>query len=405
VSKLCLAQHGYFGYVLTLQFVIFVLVVTFSSPPTSLTLSPTGEFLATSHVGRLGISLWCDKSFFRVVHLDGTPTEPSKMNEPCPVAECEQEGSSDAALHTFLASSVKKDVITAGDGSTNDEIGDVTPTAKEVGLITLSGLPPAHWKNLFHLELVKERNKPTEAPQKPPQAPFFLQWKAGLDSGTADGIGQADRGTEATKKESDKATTDEWDAVWSDDDDDNNDDNKSTEDTHEVQSSQNQDLGIQNKRRKVVHDRSHLAELLQSCSSEGSYSVVTQYLSKMGPSSIDVELSSLCYGIHDLGEGLPLLHLAANWLLEACKSHESFEAVNAYLHRFLHVHGNVIAAIENGNQEGSEEWNGNDLHNLKLSQFKDTLSQLREEQRAASNRLQGKMQHTICLLRHLSRMV
>jgi U3 small nucleolar RNA-associated protein 21 len=142
---------------------------------------------------------------------------------------------------------------------------------------------------------------------------------------------------------------------------------------------------------------------LQSCSIRRSYSEITEYLAAMGPSAIDVELSSLCYGSHDLDEGLPLLHLASSWLLEACKSHQSFEAVNAYLHRFLHVHGNVIAAIEQN--DGSEEMEFTPQTDLKLSEFKETISQLREEQRSASNRLQGKMQHVSCLLRHLSRMV
>ena len=154
---------------------------------------------------------------------------------------------------------------------------------------------------------------------------------------------------------------------------------------------------------KVVHERTRLVELLRSCSTRGSYSEITEYLASMGPSAIDVELSSLCYGSHDLDEGLPLLHLASNWLLQACKSHESFEAVNAYLHRFLHVHGNVIAAIEK--EEHSEEMDDSNQTDLKLVEFKETISKLRDEQRAASNRLQGKMQHTICLLRHLSRMV
>jgi U3 small nucleolar RNA-associated protein 21 len=387
----------------------FLFEVTFSSPPTSLTLSPTGEFLATSHQGKLAINLWCDKSFFRMVHLDGTPTEPSKMNEPCPVAECEQEGASDAVLQSFLASSVKKDIITNGEEITNDEADNgVPPTAKEEGLITLSGLPPAHWKNLFHLELVKERNKTKEAPQKPPQAPFFLQWRAGLESELSYGNEQAKSSTVESDKEQAKETEpDGWDAVWSDDEGDNGGD-ENTKDVRDMaetqQHSDKQDFGSQNKRMKVVHERTHLAALLRSCSFRGSYAEVTEYLATMGPSAIDVELSSLCYGSHDLDEGLPLLHLASSWLLEVCKSHQSFEAVNAYLHRFLHVHGSVIAAIET--RDGSEEVEYTpEMDDLKLCEFKETISQLREEQRSASNRLQGKIQHVSCLLRHFSRMV
>ena len=386
--------------------------MSFSSPPTSLALSPTGEFLATSHVGRLGISLWCDKSFFRMVLLDGTPKEPAKMNEPCPVAECEQEGANDAlAISANLVA--KQDDVFGGPNDDNELNDGVPPQAKEEGLITLSGLPPAHWKNLFHLELVKERNKPTEAPQKPPQAPFFLQWRDGLESGTADATDRTNTaGTSAnddTAKLKDAA--DGWDAVWSDDDAEDSAEAGSNE-ADKMKGDKESGEGP-NKRRKVVHHRSKLAELLQNCfdtkevSAVGeTYSNVTSYLSTMGPSSIDVEISSLCYGIHDLDAGLPLLHVAAKWLLEACESHQSFEAVNAYLHRFLHVHGNVITRIDTVLHDESGGGEENDVvQKTKLKEFIETIAQLQTKQRDASNRLKGKMQHTICLLRHLSRMV
>ena len=375
-------------------------------------LSPTGEFLATSHVGHLGISLWCDKSFFRMVLLDGTPSEPAKMNEPQPVAECEQEEAEQSLSISMPRSVAVKDDSSVNGNEDEDSNDGVPPQAKEEGLITLSGLPPAHWKNLFHLELVKERNKPKEAPQKPPQAPFFLQWRSGIDSnatGDANNTGNAE--TPATNDSSNK--DDGWDAVWSDDeneDDAGNNVDSSEEASDEAKQVQNDETEPMKstKRRKVMHHRSKLAELLQNCSEEDSYSEVTRYLSTMGPSSIDVEISSLCYGAHDLDDGLHLLHLASLWLVEACETNQSFEAVNAYLHRFLHVHGNIFIQIdtdlkdsENENPTEGEE----DPQKLKLKELADTITQLREKQRVASNRLQGKMQHTICLLRHLSRMV
>jgi U3 small nucleolar RNA-associated protein 21 len=370
-------------------------------------------------VGRLGISLWCDKSFFRMVLLDGTPKRPSKMNEPCPVAECEQEGARDAIHHAVPSILAKKDVLRYDDPCDENETNDgVPPQAKELGLITLSGLPPAHWKNLFHLELVKERNKPTEAPQKPPSAPFFLQWRTGLESGTADtSVDDKNIGKDSSDDNKiSKDPADGWNAVWSDDDAEDmsvadNPDVTEMKSNHENPS----DATTPNKRRKVAHDRSKLADLLQNCfdarevSSMGEkYSEITYYLAKMGPSSIDVEISSLCYGIHDLEEGLPLLHIASMWLLEACESHQSFEAVNAYLHRFLHVHGNVITRMDSVLQDGhdsSEEQDVDDPQRLKLKVFVQTIKQLQMKQKEASNRLQGKMQHTTCLLRHLSRMV
>ena len=344
-----------------------------------------------------------------MVLLDGTPNRPSKMNEPCPVAECEQEGASDVINNAGPYILAKKHGLRYDDPCDENEINDgLPPQAKEHGLITLSGLPPAHWKNLFHLELVKERNKPTEAPQKPPQAPFFLQWRSGLESGTAD--------TSADSKNISKDSADGWDAVWSDDDAEGMSEAENS-DVDEMESSQESpsNTTMPSKRRKVAHDRSKLAYLLQNCfnakgvSSIGEqYSEITSYLAKMGPSSIDVEISSLCYGMHDLEEGLKLLHIASLWLLEACESHLSFEAVNAYLHRFLHVHGNIITRMDSILQEGHEsleEQDGVDPQRLKLKVFVETITQLQMKQKEASNRLQGKMQQTICLLRHLSRMV
>ena len=58
--------------------------------------------------------------------------------------------------------------------------------------------------------------------------------------------------------------------------------------------------------------------------------------------------------MHDLDEGLPLLHLTARWLLEACWLRKNYEAVNSYLHRFLHLHAATIAGID----ANTEKWEG-----------------------------------------------
>lgn len=46
--------------------------------------------------------------------------------------------------------------------------------------IQLSHDPHTKWSTLSNLELIKERNKPTEAPKQPEQAPFFLSTIPGL---------------------------------------------------------------------------------------------------------------------------------------------------------------------------------------------------------------------------------
>lgn len=50
----------------------------------------------------------------------------------------------------------------------------VQPVQRGMGAITLSTVPRAYWTTLFHLEAIKARNKPTEAPKPPASAPFFL---------------------------------------------------------------------------------------------------------------------------------------------------------------------------------------------------------------------------------------
>jgi U3 small nucleolar RNA-associated protein 21 len=52
----------------------------FHKPVTGLAISPTGEFLATTHVGNVGIFLWSNRHFFTDVFLDPEPKEPILMD-------------------------------------------------------------------------------------------------------------------------------------------------------------------------------------------------------------------------------------------------------------------------------------------------------------------------------------
>jgi hypothetical protein len=57
----------------------------------------------------------------------------------------------------------------------------------EHGLFTLSGLAPSRWAGLPILQLIRERNKPTEAPKKAKSAPFFLPTVDTLEGFRIDG--------------------------------------------------------------------------------------------------------------------------------------------------------------------------------------------------------------------------
>jgi U3 small nucleolar RNA-associated protein 21 len=376
----------------------------FRSPPTSMTMSPTGEFLATTHQGKLGIHVWSDRSFYQTVQSHGgTMSEPVDMDDPVPVSDDASDRNETIQMLRNSNSGAANDIQT-------NEKEDFAP--KQTGLVTMSGLPPTHWKTLFHLELIKERNKPIEPPKKPPTAPFFLQWRSGEALDGAEPIE-----TESKKPVSDKAENEEeWAAAWSDENAD--DDEASRESASENEASakplveykrdRNDQAVVVKKRRKVSYHRSHLASLLaahdedQEFSGKQEFRHVTEYVATLGPSAIDVALSSLCSGSHDLDEGLPLLKGACSWLSEACDTRERFEVINAYVHRFLHLHGPLFAELHTMIQASNESDNAAQYH---FAALLASVERLRVSQVAASEAFHEKVQHALCLVRHLSRMV
>jgi len=381
--------------------------MTFASAPTALTLSTTGEFLATAHEGRLGISLWCDRSFFQTVHLNGAdpPSKPFQMDEPAAAAEEEDE---DALAQRVLDDRTNAFISTGQATPSMEDNGDVDDekiiVPKRDGLITLSGLPAAHWKNLFHLELVKERNKPSEAPQKPPSAPFFLQWRGGENA----------TNPEVAPKNSDSAKDTkpddvEWEAAWSDDGgkDQENTNIEIKRDVKRKNKEEVETMGTEAieiaKKPKIRHFRSELASLLERCSTSNNFEAVTEHLAEMGPSAIDVAFSALCHGMHDLDEGLRFLHLCSMWLLESCNSRKNYEVINAYMHRFFHIHATTIAGID---ASTDNEMVDSPDHEVEIRQgLLETIKQLKISQISSTEGLRNKMQETLCLLRHFSRMV
>uniref|UniRef100_A0A8P4K2D1 WD repeat-containing protein 36 n=1 Tax=Dicentrarchus labrax TaxID=13489 RepID=A0A8P4K2D1_DICLA len=128
--------------------------------PVGVSLSPTGDFLATAHVDSLGVYLWTNKSLCGPVGLRPLPADYQPAVETLPgvtVDESEQE-------------------------VTSEEVDDTYESADQLGaeLVTLSLLPESRWKSLLHLDTIKRRNKPVAPPVAPAAAPFFLPTLPGL---------------------------------------------------------------------------------------------------------------------------------------------------------------------------------------------------------------------------------
>lgn len=131
---------------------------------TSLSMSPTGDFLATSHVDDLGVYLWSNVTLYSYVALPPLPDgfEPQTLHLPATAyTPADDTGNQEEAMRYETSEFKSPEQI-------NDE------------LVTLSLLPTSRWLNLLNLDVIKLRNKPKVPPKVPKSAPFFLPTVSGL---------------------------------------------------------------------------------------------------------------------------------------------------------------------------------------------------------------------------------
>lgn len=122
-----------------------------SSPCVSLTLSPSGEFLATAHADDVGIYLWSNISVYTPITIRplNDKFEPQMIAIPCVRSDEDDDEINE--------------VIESDDEETTEEQMDVnvedivykSPEQLSEELITISRLPQSRWKNLLNLDLIK----------------------------------------------------------------------------------------------------------------------------------------------------------------------------------------------------------------------------------------------------------
>ncbi|RKF63190.1 U3 small nucleolar RNA-associated protein 21-like protein [Erysiphe neolycopersici] len=128
---------------------------------TAIAFSSTGEFLATTSKGELGINIWNNKTLFTHVPTRNI-SENDIVEAPGPVVSGEGGFQLlDAAFEDVGSISEYVAPISSFDQLSKD-------------LQTLSLLPKSRWQNLLYLDVIKARNKPVEPPKIPEKAPFFL---------------------------------------------------------------------------------------------------------------------------------------------------------------------------------------------------------------------------------------
>lgn len=258
-----------------------------SQPCISITMSPTGDFLATAHVDFLGVYLWANKSLYEHISLRAV-----NPDSEAPTME----------LPNMFHFEHKNDVVALMDAvkieEDSDEEGELiktdykSPKQIDDDLITMSTLAEAKWQNLLSLDLIKKRNKPKEAPKKLKQAPFFLPTVAGLDI-------QFDVNGVAI----------------------NEDDSKLIRTTN-------------------LETLTTFGIILKKSTEDGVYTNAINHIISLNPSMIDYEIRSLS----PLGGGsIGLMVKFLEMIVAMFNTNESFELAQSYLALFLKVHEEIIS--------------------------------------------------------------
>lgn len=257
-----------------------------SQPCISLTMSPTGDFLATAHVDFLGVYLWANKSLYEHISLRAVDPESEAPT---------------MLLPNMIHFEHKNDLLTMMDHvkiEDDEDEGDLvsqdytSPTQISEDLITMSTLAESKWKNLLSLDIIKKRNKPKKAPKKPKQAPFFLPTTAGLDI---------------------QFNVDGFDA---------------TEDNSKLSKATN------------LENMTTFGIVLKKSSEVGDFTNAINCITNLGPSMIDYEIRSLS---PLSGGSIGLMVNFFKMIASMINSNGSFELAQSYLALCLKVHEEIIS--------------------------------------------------------------
>lgn len=163
--------------------------VIMPSPVVSLTMSPRGDFLATTHVDSRGIFLWANQNYFTNLFLQPVTTpHPVQVSMPVvegitdgdAIAEDDGDEDTDGEAKEEMDVDEQQELKEAQEKQAEEENDGDDDLGLYHELITLSKAPKSKWKTLVNLELINERNKPEKAPETPKAAPFFLPTLPGI---------------------------------------------------------------------------------------------------------------------------------------------------------------------------------------------------------------------------------
>ncbi|TGZ82394.1 Utp21-domain-containing protein [Ascodesmis nigricans] len=141
----------------------------------ALAFAGSGEFLATAHVGSVGVSLWTNRTLFRHV-----PTRAITDGDIVDLQTPTISGEGGTSLIAAALANPEDDA----EGQQSGIYTTIDQLSNE--LLTMSLVPRNRWQTLVNLDAIRARNKPKEAPKAPEKAPFFLSALTGSNTSGAD---------------------------------------------------------------------------------------------------------------------------------------------------------------------------------------------------------------------------
>ncbi|KAI7894563.1 Utp21 specific WD40 associated putative domain-containing protein [Mucor mucedo] len=246
---------------------------------TCLAFAPDSDFLATAHVDNVGIFLWSNRTQYSNISLRSIPEDYEAQLLQLPSLNGTEDSDEDDS---------------EDEQNVEEEPVDTVEQLNE-SMITMSMEPRSKWHNLLHLDTIKLRNKPKEAPKLPEKAPFFLPTLPGAK-------GQFNLETVTTF-------------------DTENPDSK------RINFSQ---LNIDTEFGKALR---------AGFEADKNFAAFVEYAKSLSPSAIDLEIRSFTID----GE-LTLLNYYLDAILYMLKTRKNFELAQAWLSVFLNIHGDLIVA-------------------------------------------------------------
>jgi U3 small nucleolar RNA-associated protein 21 len=255
---------------------------------TSLTFSPTGEFLATATSDSVGVDVWSNRALF--THVS---TRHIGVKELTHIVTAETQLSAAGGEGADLVLAGPKEDDIEDDINFVEADGEANIDLLTSDLLSLSLVPQSRWQNLLHLDLIRQRNKPVEPPKKPAKAPFFLP------------------SLEKRQSKAASAPTNVTDA--------------STTGAEQSRVGRLGQHGV----------NSQFSNLLHASAESNDFLSVVEHLQGLNPAAADIAIRSMGQNNGDM----IVFVQALTWLM---RQRRDFELGQAWMAVFLRIHGDVV---------------------------------------------------------------